>query len=188
MDYWDKPLPLAIMPESGPLPLMVSLLDVNRALIGKLPQGYLKRPHWMRAGQALVIAAETGESQDLELAFKAIVDALVREGWLKRGVSLSEPVRSEAPRLEPLCSVPPRSELPRSEPLRSDPPRFEQPRAEPPSSERPSFEPPRTELLRSVPLRSEAPGSVISSKVGAQRSVEPLWRRIRPNGRRPTDR
>lgn len=109
MDYWDKPLPLAIMPKSGPLPLMVSLLDANRALIDKLPKGYLKRAHWLSAGQALLTAAETGESRDIELAFEAILSALDKEGWLKRDLSVTE-----APRIEPL----------RREPLRSEPPRL----------------------------------------------------------------
>ncbi len=113
MDYWDKPLPLAVMPESGPLPLMVTLLDVNRALIGKLPQGYLKRAHWLKAGQTLVIAAESGETRDIELAFVAVVDALTREGWLKQSITVPEPLRSE-----PLRSEPPRFEAPRFELLR----------------------------------------------------------------------
>jgi hypothetical protein len=115
MDHWDRPLPLAIMPKSGPLPLMVSLLDANRALIDKLPKGYLKRSHWLRAGQTLVPAAQTGEHQDIELAFEAIVDALVREGWLKRRISIPEPPRAERPRFELR-----RLEEPCSEPLRSE--------------------------------------------------------------------
>lgn len=119
MDYWDKPLPLAIMPKSGPLPLMVSLLDANRALIDKLPKGYLKRAHWLSAGQALLTAAETGESRDIELAFEAILSALDKEGWLKRDLSVTE-----APRIEPLRREPLRSEPPRSGPPRSEPPRL----------------------------------------------------------------
>jgi hypothetical protein len=119
MDYWDKPWPLAIVPESGPLPLMVSLLDANRALIDKLPKGYLKRAHWLRAGHALLTAAETGESRDIELAFEAIVDALNEEGWLKGSISVTAPLRSDPFRSEPLRSEPP----PRSEPPRSEPPR-----------------------------------------------------------------
>jgi hypothetical protein len=98
MDYWDKLWPLAIMPTSGPLPLMVSLLDANRALIDNLPKDHLKRSHWLKAGQALVTAAETGDSRDIELAFETIVDALVREGWLKRSTSSKR--RSNNPSLK----------------------------------------------------------------------------------------
>jgi hypothetical protein len=81
MDYWDKPLTHVITPKNGPLPQMTSLLDANRAIIGNLPQGYLKRAHWLTAGQALVTAAETGKSSDIELAFDSIVAALEEEGW-----------------------------------------------------------------------------------------------------------
>jgi len=86
VDYWDKPLPFVIAPKSGPLPQMASLLDANRALIGNLPEGYLKRPHWLMAGQALVTAAETGELKDIQLAFECIVDALNEEGWLRPAI------------------------------------------------------------------------------------------------------
>ena len=118
MDYWNKPLTSLITPKSGPLPQMASLLDANRALIDKLPRGYLKRAHWLRAGQALLTAAETGESGDIEMAFEAIFEALSKEGWLSRGISITAPLRSKPPPSEPL----------RREPLRSGPPRFEPPR------------------------------------------------------------
>ncbi len=86
MDYWDRPLTYVITPKSGPLPQMSSLLDANRALTGNLPKGFLKRPHWLRAGQALVFAAETGDSADIKVAFESIVVALVEEGWLTRDI------------------------------------------------------------------------------------------------------
>ena len=164
MDNWDKPLPLAIMPKSGPLPLMVSLLDANRALIDKLPKGYLKRSHWLKAGQALVTAAETGQPRDIELAFDAIVDALVREGWLKGSISIPEPLRADWPRFG----------LPRFEPPRSQPPRFEPPRFEPPRFEPPRFEPPPSVVRSSL---SQSVGNVTR-----KRPAEPLWRRIDPVG------
>jgi hypothetical protein len=41
-----------------------------------------KRPHWLRAGKALVTAAESGQSSDVERAYEAIVAALDEEGWL----------------------------------------------------------------------------------------------------------
>ena len=155
MDYWDKSWPLAIWPTSGPLPLMVSLLDANRALIDKLPKGYLKRSHWLRAGQTLVTAAQTGEPQDIELASEAIVDALVKEGWLKRSISVPEPLRAERPR-------------------------FELPRFELPCLEAPCSEPLRSEQ----PPRPVAPSKVHASvgNVTPRRPAEPLWRRIRPVG------
>jgi hypothetical protein len=179
MDHWDRPLPLAIMPKSGPLPLMVSLLDANRALIDKLPKGYLKRSHWLKAGQALVTAAETGQPRDIELAFDAIVDALVREGWLKRSIAIPEPLRADWPRFGL-----PRFEPPRFEPPRPERPGFQPPRSEPPRPERPGFQPPRSEPLcsewpRSTPLhnvrRSDA-------NIAPRRAAEPLWRRIDPVG------
>jgi hypothetical protein len=71
-----------ITPKSGPLSRMVTLIDADRALVGELPQGYLKRPHWLRAGKALVTAAETGQSSDVECAYEAIVAALDEEAWL----------------------------------------------------------------------------------------------------------
>ena len=36
----------------------------------------------LRAGKALVTAAETGQSSDVECAYEAIVAALDEEGWL----------------------------------------------------------------------------------------------------------
>ena len=154
MDYWDKPLPLAVMPESGPLPLMVTLLDVNRALIGKLPQGYLKRAHWLKAGQTLVTAAQTGEPRDLQSAFEAIVEALNKEGWLKRSI----------PAPKPLHIGPLRSEPPPAVPLHIGPLRSEPPPAVP---------------LRSGSFRS---GASVVRNISPRRAAEPLWRRILPAG------
>jgi hypothetical protein len=112
MDNWDTFLTFVITPKSGPLRKLVRLHDVRQALIADLPPGYLKRAHWLRAGQALVTAAETGKSRDVERASEAIVAALDEEGWLPPGVSRA----------------------PRSEPPRSERPRFEPPRFEPPPS------------------------------------------------------
>ena len=91
---WQKPLVGVITPKSGPLPRMVTLIDANRALVGELPHGYLKRPHWLRAGKALVTAAETGQSSDVEYAYEAIVAALDEEGWLSIAENpLGNPIR-----------------------------------------------------------------------------------------------
>jgi len=80
--HWHKPLTNVITPKRGPLPQMVSLIDANRALIGELPHGYLKRAHWMRAGRALMMAANTGGDKDIAWAYETIVGALVKEDWL----------------------------------------------------------------------------------------------------------
>ena len=91
MDYWDEPLTCVITPKSGPLPQMYSLLDANRALTGNLPHGFLKRRHWLKAGQALMTAAETGASSDIDRAFETIVIALDEEGWSSGDISPAWP-------------------------------------------------------------------------------------------------
>ena len=97
MDYWDQPLTFVITPKSGPLQQMSSLLDANRALTGNLPHGFLKRPHWLKAGHALMTAAETGELRDIDRAFETIVIALNEEGWLSRDISPASPPLSTNP-------------------------------------------------------------------------------------------
>jgi hypothetical protein len=52
MDYWHKSFQYPIMPKCGPMPQMSSLVDARSALL-ELPQGSLRRPHWLRAGKAL---------------------------------------------------------------------------------------------------------------------------------------
>jgi len=76
------PLKNVITPKRGPLSQMVSLIDANRALIAELPHGYLKRTHWMRAGRALMAAANTGWERDIAWAYEMMVGALVKEDWL----------------------------------------------------------------------------------------------------------
>jgi hypothetical protein len=87
---------------------MVRLRDAQQALIADLPPGFLRRAHWLKAGKALVTAADTGDSEDIKWAFEAIVAALDNEGWLPQGASREPPPRSGPPRFEP----------PRFEPLR----------------------------------------------------------------------
>ncbi len=184
MDYWDKPLTYVITPKSGPLRKMVSLLDANRALIEELPKGYLKRAHWLRAGKALVTAAETGKSRDIECAFEAIVAALDGEGWLPQGASrvpLPRSVDSSNQRVS-VGNITPR---PPSEPL----------------WRRGAFEAvvvaldeegwlpqggSRVPLPRSD-LRFDSLRRVRSSvgNVTARQPAEPLWRRITPISDRP---
>jgi hypothetical protein len=79
---WTVPLAFVITPKSGPLRQMTTLLDANRALTQDLPRGYLKRSHWLRAGQQLVTAAETCLPADNRAAFEEIVTALECEGWM----------------------------------------------------------------------------------------------------------
>ena len=81
MADWDTRLTFVITPKSGPLRKMVRLRDAQQALIGDLPPGFLRRAHWLKAGKALVTAAETGKPKDIEWAFESIVAALDEEGW-----------------------------------------------------------------------------------------------------------
>ncbi len=67
----------------------------------------MRRAHWLKAGKALVTAAETGKRKDIEWAFEAIVAALDEEGWLPQGVSRARPSCSE-----PLCVDPLRAIIP----------------------------------------------------------------------------
>ena len=115
MADWDTLLTFVIAPKSGPLRKMVRLRDVQQALIADLPPGFLRRAHWLKAGKALVTAADTGDSEDIKWTFESIVAALDNEGWLPQGAS----------RLPPPLSGPPLSGPPRFEPPRFDPPRFE---------------------------------------------------------------
>jgi len=105
MADWDTRLTFVITPKSGPLRKMVRLRDVQQALIADLPSGFLRRAHWLKAGKALVTAAETGMSKDIEGAFEAIVAALDEEGWLPQGVSCAPPSCSEPLCVEPLRAI-----------------------------------------------------------------------------------
>ncbi len=109
MADWDTLLTFIITPKSGPLRKMVTLHDCQQAIIADLPPGLLRRAHWLKAGKALVTAAETAKPKDIEWVFESIVAALDEEGWLPQGAS----------------RVPPRSDLPRFDLPRFDPPHFE---------------------------------------------------------------
>src|SRR5208282_2149733 len=104
---WDTRLTFVITPKSGPLRKMVRLRDARQALIADLPSGFLRRAHWLKAGKALVTAAETGKPKDIEWAFESLVAALDEEGWLPQGAS-----RVPLPRSEPLCVDPLRAIIP----------------------------------------------------------------------------
>ena len=169
MDYWDKPLTYVITPKSGPLRKMVSLLDANRALIEELPKGYLKRAHWLRAGKALVTAAETGKSRDIECAFEAIVAALDEEGWLPQGASrvlLPRSVDSSNQRVS-VGNITPRS-------------------PGEPQWRRRAFEAVEAALDEEGWLPQGASrGRPSVGSFTPTRPAEPLWRRIRPSSNRP---
>ena len=89
---WHKPLTFVITPKSGPLRQMTTLLDANHALSGDLPLRYLRRPHWLRAGKALLQAAETDDPICIRLAFEEIVAALEHEGWMTRARPADDPL------------------------------------------------------------------------------------------------
>jgi hypothetical protein len=72
MDYWHKSFKYPITPKRGPMPQMFSLIDARGAFL-ELPQGFLRRPHRLRAGQALLTASQTGTLIDIQWAFDTIV-------------------------------------------------------------------------------------------------------------------
>jgi hypothetical protein len=63
---------------------MQTLLDANRAMSKDLPFGYLRRRHWLTAGEAVVNAAETGTEKDIKIATDGLLNALEAEGWMTR--------------------------------------------------------------------------------------------------------
>jgi hypothetical protein len=80
MDYWHKCFNYPVTPKRGPMTQMFSLSDAKRAFLD-LPQGHLRRPHWLRAGHALLTASQTGRLIDVQWAFDTIVAAVDEEGW-----------------------------------------------------------------------------------------------------------
>src|SRR5712671_6004873 len=55
---------------------------------------YLRRRHWLEAGNSLVEAATTGEDADVELATEKLLFAIEHEGWMERPVLIPETSRS----------------------------------------------------------------------------------------------
>ncbi len=186
MADWDKLLTFVIAPKNGPLRKMVRLRDAQQALIADLPPGFLRRAHWLKAGKALVTAAETGKPTDIEWAFESIVAALDEEGWSPQGVSRVPPPRSVVSSHDRISvgNITPR---PPSEPLwrrrafeavvaaLDDEGRLPQGASQMPlpRSDPLHFDPPCFESLRRV---RQSVGSFT-----ARRPAEPLWRRIHPN-------
>ena len=73
---------------------METLIDANHGLSQDLPLAYLRRRHWLEAGNLLVEAATTGENADVELATEKLLFAIEHEGWMERPVLMSETSRS----------------------------------------------------------------------------------------------
>jgi len=94
MDYWYKCFKYPITPKRGPMPQMFSLIDARGAFL-ELPQGFLRRPHWLRAGQALLTASQTGRAIDIQWTFDTLVAAVDEEGWFDLG---GEEITVEPPR------------------------------------------------------------------------------------------
>jgi hypothetical protein len=187
---WDTPLTFVIAPKSGPLRKMARLCDAQQALIADLPSGFLRRAHWLKAGKALVTAAETGKPKDIEWTFESIVAALDEEGWLPQGASrvpLPRSVISSNDRVSVgnIAPRPPVEPLWRRRAFEAVEAALDEEgwlaqgasRVPPPRSGPPRFEPPPFEPLRRV---RPSVGSFT-----ARRPVEPLWRRIRPSSDRP---
>jgi hypothetical protein len=84
--YWNKELSYTITPRGGPMRSMETLIDANHALSKDLPLAYLRRRHWLEAGNQLVEAASTGANADVELATEKLLFAIEHEGWMDRQV------------------------------------------------------------------------------------------------------
>jgi hypothetical protein len=82
--HWDKELAYTIMPKSGPMRGMETLIDANHALSKDLPLAFLRRRHWLDAGNRVVQAATTGADEDVQLATEELVRAIEQEGWMNR--------------------------------------------------------------------------------------------------------
>ena len=88
--HWHKELAYTITPKSGPLRRMETLLDANRALVQDLSRDVLKKPHWHRVGNLLVLAAESGRPVDIREATEQLLQVIDREGWMERPCRESE--------------------------------------------------------------------------------------------------
>ena len=69
---------------------METLIDANHALSKDLPLAYLRRRHWLEAGNLLVEAATIGEDADVELVTEKLLIAIEHEGWMERPVLIPE--------------------------------------------------------------------------------------------------
>ena len=94
--FWTKELSYVITPRGGPMRSMETLLDANHALSKDLPLAYLRRRHWLDAGNLLVEAATTGDEADVDLATEKLLFAIEHEGWMERPVLIPEMSSSSA--------------------------------------------------------------------------------------------
>jgi hypothetical protein len=97
---WSADLAFRISPKSGPMRVMNTLIDANRAITQDLPAGYLKqKPYWRQAGWAVFRAAETGLSANVRAATEALVQAADRESrpWSAAACSTQASTSSESP-------------------------------------------------------------------------------------------
>ena len=83
MDY-KRPLAYPIWPKSGLLPPMDTLRGASMGITNYLPREFLRRPHWLAAGNAVLLAAraEPPSAQLIEEATEALVAALEAEDWM----------------------------------------------------------------------------------------------------------
>jgi len=79
MTDWDTLLTFVITPRSGPLRKMLRLRDAQQALIADLPPGFLRRAHWLKAGKALVTAADRPVGRERQSP-RLDADGIMEEG------------------------------------------------------------------------------------------------------------
>jgi hypothetical protein len=84
--HWHDELAYFVTPKWGPIRCMRTLADARRALIEDLPRALRKDARWLEAGWAVLRAADTGVSADIELATEAVVAAVAQQGWLTKPV------------------------------------------------------------------------------------------------------
>lgn len=71
-----------ITPKSGPMRPLQTIRDASSALLDDISTACRRQPHWMLAGQLVLIASETGAADDVRAANDALLEALVVEGWM----------------------------------------------------------------------------------------------------------
>jgi hypothetical protein len=147
---------------------METLIDANHALSKDLPLAYLRRRHWLEAGNHLVEAATTGEDADIDLATEKLFFAIEHEGWMERPVLIPE-ASSLSDDDVPQEYIPPRrrttAERPLDQPFPGDP--LDQP-----------FPGPRLRLLERV--ITESP----TSEIRGEPAIGERWRVGAPHGDR----
>jgi hypothetical protein len=84
--HWQKELAYTITPKSGPMRRMETLLDVNRAFVHDLPRALFRKPDWLRVGNLLVLAAETGRPMDIREATEELLEVIDRHGWMETNI------------------------------------------------------------------------------------------------------